>query len=243
MVSICQCITLLHVLHVELYTLTEILQSHYTHFTLKSLQCMPQWFPFDFCPSFAWSWNKPNRHSDPWIIYLFGFQGVEERLLSLLEHITRSGFSGGFPFMFSVSWNISLMLIPSRANCQYHQMDKGNANNIWLFYHWWKVANGNTINIWYKLFPLSSTQFTTRDFRLNLKLQVKHQFWTHSIVHGRSMYLNLRSIRQLINPPHSFSMVLSTMTTFKATHFQNKVCFLGISIFLSTYGQPNKQCS
>ena len=39
MESICQCITLLHVLHLKSDTLTEILQSHYTHFTLKSLQC------------------------------------------------------------------------------------------------------------------------------------------------------------------------------------------------------------
>ena len=40
MVLICECITLLHVLHVKFDTLTEILQSHYTHFALKSLQCM-----------------------------------------------------------------------------------------------------------------------------------------------------------------------------------------------------------
>ena len=40
MESICQCITLLHVLHLKSDTLTEILQSHYTHFTLKSLQCI-----------------------------------------------------------------------------------------------------------------------------------------------------------------------------------------------------------
>ena len=39
MVPICQCITLLRVLLVKLDTLTEILPSHYTHFTLKSLQC------------------------------------------------------------------------------------------------------------------------------------------------------------------------------------------------------------
>ena len=39
MESICQCITLLHVLHLKSDTLTEILQSHYTHYTLKSLQC------------------------------------------------------------------------------------------------------------------------------------------------------------------------------------------------------------
>ena len=38
MESICQCITLLHVLHLKSDTLTEILQSHYTHYTLKSLQ-------------------------------------------------------------------------------------------------------------------------------------------------------------------------------------------------------------
>ena len=42
MESICQCITLLHVLHLKSDTLTEILQSHYTHFTLKSLQCVPK---------------------------------------------------------------------------------------------------------------------------------------------------------------------------------------------------------
>ena len=40
MESICQCITLLHVLHLKSDTLTEILQSHYTHYTLKSLQCV-----------------------------------------------------------------------------------------------------------------------------------------------------------------------------------------------------------